>query len=133
MRSNASTLTINSQMIRLQESSSSCGGRIPRSVNCHLTRDLCDSVGVGDVINVIAVAKVTTEADQSYNLYLEAVSLLNGSQGRADKSQIEFTMLDFAAVREIFEVGDELFKLLVASLCPSIYGHEMVILKSSEK
>ena len=80
MRTNPSTITVNSQMIRLQESSSSSGGRIPRSINCHLTRDLCDSVGVGDVVTVIAVAKVTTEADQSYNLYLDAVSILNASQ-----------------------------------------------------
>ena len=35
-------------------------------------------------------------------------------------------MLDYAAIREIFDVGDEIFKLLVASLCPSIYGHELV-------
>ena len=43
MRTHASTLTINSQMIRLQENSGNSGGRIPRTVNCHLIRDLCDS------------------------------------------------------------------------------------------
>ena len=35
-------------------------------------------------------------------------------------------MLDYAAIRDIFETGPELFKLLVSSLCPSIYGHELV-------
>ena len=114
MRTHVSTLTVNSQMIRLQENSGTSGGRIPRTVNCHLIRDLCDSVGVGDVISVIAVAKVTTEAesDNSYSLYLEPVSILNESQGRNEKSQMEFTMLDYAAIRDIFETGPELFKLL---------------------
>ena len=51
---------------------------------------------------------------------------MNESQGRTEKSQMEFTMLDYAAIRDIFETGPELFKLLVASLCPSIYGHELV-------
>ena len=46
MRTHASTLTINSQMIRLQENSGNSGGRIPRTVNCHLIRDLCDSGGL---------------------------------------------------------------------------------------
>ncbi len=96
-------------------------------MNCHLTRDLCDSVGVGDNVTIIAVAKVTTEQDQSYNLYLEALSVLNSStSNRSDKSQMEFTKLDYVAIREIFDIGPELFKLLVASLCPSIYGHELV-------
>lgn len=47
-------------------------------------------------------------------------------QGRNDKSQVEFTYLDYSAIRELFDLGPELFKLLVASLCPSIYGHELV-------
>ena len=60
------------------------------------------------------------------SLYLEPVSISNDSQGRNEKSQMEFTMLDYAAIRDIFETGPELFKLLVSSLCPSIYGHELV-------
>ena len=68
MRGHVSTLTINNQMIRLQENSGNSGGRIPRTVNCHLLRDLCDSVAVGDVISVLALARVTTQAesDNSY-------------------------------------------------------------------
>ena len=48
------------------------------------------------------------------SLYLEPVSILNESQGRNEKSQMEFTMLDYAAIRDIFETGPELFKLLGA-------------------
>jgi DNA helicase MCM8 len=33
---------------------------------------------------------------------------------------------DLEAVREIHDVGEDLFKLLVASLSPAIYGHDLV-------
>lgn len=78
MRTHPMTMTVNSQMVRLQECANTSGGRVPRTVNCHLTRELCDSVGVGDVVSMIAVARVSTEMDGSYNLYLEAVSIING-------------------------------------------------------
>jgi len=32
----------------------------------------------------------------------------------------------FQAINEIHDQGEKLFKLLIASLCPSIYGHEIV-------
>ena len=40
------------------------------------------------------------------------MSIINESQGRNEKTQMEFTVLDYAAIREIFETGPELFKLL---------------------
>ena len=42
------------------------------------------------------------------------------------KAAMEFTEDDYDDIREIADVGESLFKLLVHSLCPSIYGHEMV-------
>ena len=127
-RSNPSTITVNRQFIRLQESEGSHqgGGRVPRSMDCLLTRELCDSVNVGDVVSLTAIVKVSTETDQLFNLYLEAVSVKNGSHGGGDKTQMEFSLLDYAMVNETFSLGPEIFKLLVTSLCPSIYGHELV-------
>ena len=37
-----------------------------------------------------------------------------------------FLFKDFAAVNEIHDCGESLFKLLVASLSPAIYGHDLV-------
>ena len=128
LRSDPSTMTVNSQTIRLQESEAGNhhgGGRVPRSMNVHLTSELCDSVNVGDVVTLTAIVKVSTEADQIFNMYLEAVSMTNSS-GSSDKTQIEFSLLDYAMVNETFSLGPEIFKLLVTSLCPSIYGHELV-------
>ena len=42
------------------------------------------------------------------------------------KNGYEFTLLDYSTVQEIHALRSELFKVLVASLCPSIYGHEEV-------
>ena len=42
------------------------------------------------------------------------------------KSTYDFTLLDYSTVQEIHALKSELFKVLVASLCPSIYGHEEV-------
>ena len=126
-RSDPGTMTVNSQTIKLQESEGNYhgGGRVPRAMDCHLTSELCDSVNVGDVVTLTAIARLNTEADQMYNMYLEAVSVTNSS-GSSDKTQIEFSLLDYAMVNETFSLGPEIFKLLVTSLCPSIYGHELV-------
>jgi DNA helicase MCM8 len=58
--------------------------------------------------------KITNNADQSF--------ATNADFG---KDQISFDMRDLHAIREIANEPD-LFRLLVHSLCPSIYGHEMV-------
>jgi DNA replicative helicase MCM subunit Mcm2 (Cdc46/Mcm family) len=58
--------------------------------------------------------------------FLQVIAVANGSQTSNDKTQLEFTLLDYSAIQELFSLGPELFKLLVASLCPSIYGHELV-------
>ena len=132
-RSHPATKTVNSQMIRVQEhegriSHGAGGGRLPRAMDVHFTNDLCDTVNVGDVITLTAVVKVTSDqSDQMFNLYLEGLSVINGSSlSDSDKTQMEFTLLDYSMIQEIFSLGPEIFKLIVTSLCPSIFGHELV-------
>jgi DNA helicase MCM8 len=61
-------------------------------------------------------------------LYLLHLSTLSISKPLALDSTlgIEFTYKDYALVQEIHSMGSEVLKLLVLSLCPSIYGHELV-------
>ena len=54
------------------------------------------------------------------------VSSLGNLDGTMSKSAFDFTLLDYSTVQEIYALKTELFKVLVASLCPSIYGHEEV-------
>lgn len=72
-----------------------------------------------------------------HSLYVHAISLINNKVSPTNVRNnscgeelnacgISFTLLDYTAIQEIHAFKGQLFKLLVASLCPSIYGNEMV-------
>lgn len=42
-------------------------GRIPRTVECHLTSDLCDSCVPGDTVTVAGIVRVTNDGTHSQN------------------------------------------------------------------
>ncbi|KAJ3230198.1 DNA replication licensing factor mcm8, partial [Chytriomyces hyalinus] len=71
----------------------------------------------------------------SVNSLVKASSSSDGDDGGDDeggeagftKDGMSFTRKDLYGIRQIHEVGgDELFPLLVNSLCPAIFGHEIV-------
>lgn len=39
-------------------------GRIPRTVECHLTSDLCDSCVPGDTVTVTGIVRVTNDGSK---------------------------------------------------------------------
>ncbi|CAG7726014.1 unnamed protein product [Allacma fusca] len=68
------------------------------------------------------------EADQSlHSLFIEVVALRNhkDSERTMGGNWFSFSNKDYYAVKEIFE-SEKLFRLLVASVCPGIYGMELV-------
>ncbi|TSM77312.1 DNA helicase MCM8 [Bagarius yarrelli] len=116
-------------------------GRIPRTIECELTQDLVDSCVPGDMVTITGVIKVSNEEGFGRNkkdkcmflLYIEANSLSN-SKGQKNKSasepegqeaSVEFSLKDLYAIQEI-QAQEDLFKLIVNSLCPAIYGHSLV-------
>lgn len=136
------TETIDWQTIKIQEIMSDDqreAGRIPRTVECELTFGLVDSCVPGDVVTINGIVKVTTtESDSNskskdkslYLLYIHAISVSNSKdthmkEEAGDDNSSEFTMKELYAIREI-QGEDNLFKLIVSSLCPAIYGHELV-------
>ena len=76
--------------------------------------------------------------DGTFVLYLHALSMTNdrnkekGGGGAASKTAIgsdlgiEFSRADYDMINEIHSFESQIFKLLVHSLCPAIYGHEVV-------
>ncbi|XP_076463609.1 DNA helicase MCM8-like [Babylonia areolata] len=130
-------------------------GRIPRTVDCELTCDLVDSCIPGDIVTVSGTVKVNSiDEGRSKNkekcmflLYLQANSVNNskstrtaanskdesgsgsasggGGGGGSGGLAMEFSMKELYAIQEI-QSEPRLFQLLVGSLCPTIYGHEMV-------
>ncbi|KAG8263584.1 DNA replication licensing factor mcm8 [Homalodisca vitripennis] len=132
------TQTLNWQTVRLQElvdDDQREGGRVPRNVEVELTEDLVDSCVPGDEVTITGIVKVrTTEEGYKKNksasmfvLYILGVSVANGkaTSGSGRTSGIEFNIKDYYAIQEI-HAEPSLFRLLVNSLCPAIYGHEMV-------
>nr|XP_028578029.1 DNA helicase MCM8 isoform X1 [Podarcis muralis] len=144
-RSSPYTVTVDWQSIKIQELMSDDqreAGRIPRTIECELAQDLVDSCVPGDVITVTGIVKVSnTEEGASRNkndkcvflLYIEANSISNTKgqkvkdyeHGVNHQAGMEFSLKDLYAVREI-QAEENLFKLIVNSLCPTIYGHEIV-------
>lgn len=70
-----------------------------------------------------------------FQLYVHGLAVSNerrsksrrgASDGKRSKGGIEFTEDDYLAIGEIHDLKKNVFKLLVHSLCPSIYGHDLV-------
>ncbi|XP_055892366.1 DNA helicase MCM8-like [Biomphalaria glabrata] len=142
-RSHSQTETIDWQTIRVQEIMSDCqkdAGRIPRTIDCELTRDLVDACVPGDIVTVTGIVKVNSVDEGRgknkdkcmFLLYLYGNSINNtkGNKKASDEESgsglaMDFTMKELYAIQEI-QSQENLFRLLVGSLCPSIFGHEMV-------
>lgn len=144
-RSHPLTTIIDWQTIRLQEVSaetSKAPGRIPQTIECELTNDLVNSAIPGDVVVVSGVVKLMADdsgglrktSDQSLlQVYIDVNSVvnqrLNASEGTSSGNNLmntmDFSLFDLYGIRQIQQQKNVL-KLLVHSLCPSIYGHELV-------
>ncbi|XP_070697113.1 DNA helicase MCM8 [Pempheris klunzingeri] len=146
-RSSPLTHTVDWQIIKVQEligGEQRETGRIPRTVECHLTADLCDSCVPGDTVTVTGIVRVTDDGtsrgtkDQCmFLLYLDATSVSNtkgqqsqsgpGSRGSFEDhcGGEEFSLKELYAIQEIQSQPD-LLRLVVHSLCPVIYGHLLV-------
>ncbi|KAG1365701.1 putative DNA helicase MCM8 [Cocos nucifera] len=144
----------NCQVQELLKSGNHEEGRVPRTVECELTEDLVDSCIPGDVVTVTGIINVinnymdvgggkSKNKNQGlYYLYLEAVSVSN-SKSQADSEDFPLTnsetranmLSDFHAfsprdlefiVKFSEEHGSDIFRQILQSFCPSIYGHELV-------
>ncbi|XP_053568665.1 DNA helicase MCM8 [Bombina bombina] len=133
-RSSPLTVTVDWQSIK--------AGRIPRTVECELIDDLVDSCVPGDMVTITGIVKVSNTRDGGFKnknnkcmflLYIEANSVSN-SKGQKSKDTedglshgafMDFSLKDLYAIQEI-QAEENLLKLIVNSLCPTIYGHEVV-------
>ena len=57
LRSHNQTLNVDWQLVRLQETLHTEKGRVPRTIECFLTADLCDSAIPGDVVKISGVLR----------------------------------------------------------------------------
>ncbi|XP_044744963.1 DNA helicase MCM8-like [Coccinella septempunctata] len=139
LHSSPHTRTINCQTIKIQEligNDQYENGRTPRTLECGLTEDLVNSCMPGDDITITGIIKVKKESNMIKNnqpslftMCMEGLAVSNnknrnqGSYGASER--ITFHMEDYYAIQKI-HAEPMLFRYLVQSLCPSIYGHEIV-------
>ncbi|XP_074275428.1 putative DNA helicase MCM8 isoform X2 [Silene latifolia] len=129
-------------------------GRVPRTVECELTEDLVDACIPGDVMTVMGIirqinnymdlggGKSKSKYQGLYYLYLEGVSVTNSkSQSIPEGSQYTTADARASEMSDLFsfsprdlefivkfseEHGPDVFRQIIQSVCPSIYGHELV-------
>lgn len=132
--SSSQTVTNSWQLLKLQEcvGTEQCeGGRIPRTIECEVSDELVNCCTPGDDITVTGVIRVRNSDDNTkgkqpsmFLLYMDVVSIVNNKNQTAGTT-IEFSLKDYYAIQKI-HAEPSLFKLLVHSLCPTIFGHEII-------
>ncbi|XP_018568092.1 DNA helicase MCM8-like [Anoplophora glabripennis] len=140
LHSSAFNRTISWQSIKIQELITSQefeNSKVPRSLDCELMGDLVKSCIPGDDITITGIIKVRdvnsnnckNKQNTIFNLYLETVSVYNSKRQNkgsySDSEGIIFNTNDYYLIQKIHSES-KLFRLLVLSLCPNIYGHEIV-------
>lgn len=130
------TQTVAFQTIRLQDSKKEMDPEnIPRNIEIELIEDLVDAACPGDDVIVTGILKVRAQDElqnrragpsgthpSMYKMYIQGMSIMSNKNLLSE--HIEFTEKDMEAIRAISNEPST-FRLLVHSLCPRIYGHEM--------
>ncbi|XP_010543366.1 PREDICTED: probable DNA helicase MCM8 [Tarenaya hassleriana] len=155
IRSSAQTIDFQKIRIQeLQKLEDHEEGRVPRTVECELTEDLVDTCIPGDVVTITGIiavinnymdiggGKSKSKNQGFYYLYVEAVSICNAKQQSAfENSEDPSNSIRHTDVGDLFsfsqkdlefivkfkeEYGSDVFRQILHSICPSIYGHEIV-------
>eukprot|EP01105_Mastigella_eilhardi_P026003 TRINITY_DN7297_c0_g1_i1.p1 TRINITY_DN7297_c0_g1~~TRINITY_DN7297_c0_g1_i1.p1 ORF type:complete len:753 (-),score=192.85 TRINITY_DN7297_c0_g1_i1:67-2325(-) len=142
----SATSTIDWQTIRLQEEvdAKKDSGRVPRTLDCELKSDLVDNCAPGDEVTLCGVVRsVNSDVDRKvtrgakgkahsgtlFQVFLDVNSLENSKHLETSQSKgqglMDFSEKDIFVVQQIYRQPN-LFNLVVNSICPGIFGHEIV-------
>lgn len=123
------------QTIRLQESVQVVKGQIPKTIEVDLTDDLVDTVYPGDDITVTGIIRVRTNEKGGFKgkpgseagihkYFIFGITIVSNKNTIAVRN-LDFNERELDIIKSIGQQTN-IFKLLVHSLCPRIFGHEMV-------
>lgn len=128
------------QILRIQESMQhsrdDTAGHVPESIEVELSYDLVETVSPGDDVTVTGtimaqeenMAMKRNQHDNHANLlkfYIKAVTVVSNKNAKVGRSDSDFTDKDIEYIQQLKNAEDS-FAMLVHSLCPQIFGHEMV-------
>ncbi|VVA97025.1 unnamed protein product [Arabis nemorensis] len=155
IRSSAQTIDFQKIRVQeLQKPEDHEEGRVPRTVECELMEDLVDTCIPGDVVTVTGIigvinnymdiggGKSKSKNQGFYYLFIEAVSVKNSKKQSAFENPEDSSInVQSADVGDLYsfsqrdlefivkfkeEYGSDTFRRILHSVCPSIYGHEIV-------
>ncbi|WKY03325.1 hypothetical protein Q1695_004790 [Nippostrongylus brasiliensis] len=123
------TVYHNYQRITIQESPNKvAAGRLPRSKDCILLGDLCDSCKPGDEIEVTGVYSNNFDGALNYKQGFPVFNTLIHVNHITNRDKIACSQLtdeDTKAIRELSK-DPRIAERIFASIAPSIYGHDFV-------
>lgn len=118
----------NYQRITIQESPNQVpAGRIPRSKDCILLGDLCDRCKPGDEIDITGIYKTVYAGhlNTEHGFPVFGTLIMGNHLAVKDQSQIIESLTD-EDVQTILKLSKDhrIGERIIASIGPSIYGHE---------
>uniref|UniRef100_A0A0K0DLX4 DNA replication licensing factor MCM2 n=1 Tax=Angiostrongylus cantonensis TaxID=6313 RepID=A0A0K0DLX4_ANGCA len=123
------TVYHNYQRITIQESPNKvAAGRLPRSKDCILLGDLCDSCRPGDEIEVTGIYSNNFDGALNYKQGFPVFNTVIHANHISNKDKLacsELTDDDMKAIRDLSK-DPHIAERIFASIAPSIYGHESV-------
>lgn len=121
----------------MQDAQYDAVGQIPKSIEVELAYDLVDCVSPGDDVTLTGIIKVRTQEDGQrgggsyggaqaslHKFYIHGVNVVSNKNSMSTKNS-DFTEHEMELFQQIKNHSNA-FNLLVHSLCPTIFGHEMV-------
>lgn len=121
----------------MQSASNNLASNIPQSIEVELTYDLVDTVCPGDDITVTGIVKAQDENiaqkrsqydchANTLKFYIKALTVVsNKNAAKIVRSTSDFSDQEIEKIQQLKNESN-IFSLLVHSLCPKIFGHEMV-------
>ncbi|KAF5294396.1 hypothetical protein FQR65_LT10761 [Abscondita terminalis] len=127
------TRTVNWQSLKIQELigvGQYENGRVPRTIDCEVTEDLVGFCVPGDDVTITGIIKSHNCARKNqpsvFSMYIDVISIINNKNKRNGSIEsITFNEDDCKIIQKIHS-EPSLFRYLVQSLCPTIYGNEIV-------
>lgn len=129
------------QILRIQESMQNAlydgAGQIPQSIEVELSYDLVDTVCPGDDVTITGITKAQDEnmaqkrnqssdnQAKTHKFYIQAVTVVSNKNTKVGRSNSDFTDKEIEMIQQL-KTESNIFSLFVRSLCPQIFGHEMV-------
>jgi DNA helicase MCM8 len=124
-------------------------GKLPKTIECEIKDDLIDACISGDIVTICGIMKTELQNDSKgfgggkgnknkalHASYIDVNSIRNSNtefflttpSANGDPSSVQDNKMNLAELNLIHKISErkDLFPLLISSVCPSIFGNDLV-------